>query len=223
MIDDGLAGEEDFTTEELTDLVFGMFTLYTEKRLQENGQHLFQIVKKGEDLLPVCKEYANGFLAEYPVFEEPFAACGGAEEISVLFSLGEGTVPTKTFRSYWIWQEKPGCKSDAASSEAAGKWLMFVQPEEADAYWEQVRNATLEGRLGIGAKISTSKENEDSRDERKVIYVFTENWEDEADVMRVREELKKIGFTDRIGYKRNLDTYAGEYREKGKRVTYYSV
>ncbi|HJK52113.1 MAG TPA: DUF1917 domain-containing protein, partial [Methanocorpusculum sp.] len=53
--------------------------------------------------------------------------------------------------------------------------------------------------------------------------VFTPDWSDEEDVMRVRNELKNLGFVDRIGYKRNLDTYAGEYREKGKRVTYYSV
>ncbi|HJJ47917.1 MAG TPA: DUF1917 domain-containing protein [Methanocorpusculum sp.] len=223
MIEEELAEEEDYTTEELTDLVFGMFTLYTEQYLNSTGAHLFELVKKGEDMSAMCEELAASFLKEYPVFEEPFRACGGAKEIAVLFSLGEGTVPTKTFRSYWIWQEKPGSAPGAASSDAAGKWLMFVQPEEADSCWEKVRNATLAGRLGIGAKISTSKENEDSRDDRKVIYVFTENWEDETDVMRVREELKNIGFTDRIGYKRNMDTYAGEYREKGKRVTYYSV
>ena len=57
----------------------------------------------------------------------------------------------------------------------------------------------------------------------EAIYVFTKDWADEPDVMRVRETLMSLGFTDRIGYKRNLDTYAGEYREKGKRVTFYSV
>ncbi|HJJ28568.1 MAG TPA: DUF1917 domain-containing protein [Methanocorpusculum sp.] len=223
MIEEEPAEEEDYTTEELTDLVFGMFTLFMQHRFEKRGTHLFELVKKGEDMTAVCEECAAAFLEEYPVFREPFAACGGAKEIAVLFSLGEGTVPTKTFRSYWIWQEKPGCAPGAASAEAAGKWLMFVQPEEADSAWEKIRDATLAGKLGIGAKISTSKENEDSHDDRKVIYVFTENWENEEDVMRVRAELKTIGFTDRIGYKRNLDTYAGEYREKGKRVTYYSV
>ena len=56
-----------------------------------------------------------------------------------------------------------------------------------------------------------------------MIYVFTADWADEPDVMRVRAELKELCFADRIGYKRNLDTYAGEYHEKGKRVAYYSV
>jgi hypothetical protein len=42
------------------------------------------------------------------------------------------------------------------------------------------------------------------------------------DVMRVRENLRALGFTERIGYKRNIETFAGEYAKKGKRVTYYS-
>ncbi|MDO9324464.1 MAG: DUF1917 domain-containing protein, partial [Methanoregula sp.] len=43
------------------------------------------------------------------------------------------------------------------------------------------------------------------------------------DVMRVREKLRELGFVDRIGYKRNIETFAGEYAKKGKRVTYYSA
>jgi hypothetical protein len=41
--------------------------------------------------------------------------------------------------------------------------------------------------------------------------------------MRVRENLRQLGFVDRIWYKRNLETFAGEYAQKGKRVTYYSA
>ncbi|HJJ99855.1 MAG TPA: DUF1917 domain-containing protein, partial [Methanocorpusculum sp.] len=123
----------------------------------------------------------------------------------------------------WIQQDSPDVHPGATGTEDAGKWLIFLAPEEVDAAWQKVRDATAAGTLGIGAKVSTAKENEDSRDDRKVIYVFTPDWSDEEDVMRVRNELKNLGFVDRIGYKRNLDTYAGEYREKGKRVTYYSV
>ncbi len=53
--------------------------------------------------------------------------------------------------------------------------------------------------------------------------MFTEDWADKLYVMRVCEVLKNIGFADYIGYKRNIDTYAGEYRKKGKHVMYYSV
>jgi len=41
--------------------------------------------------------------------------------------------------------------------------------------------------------------------------------------MRVREKLRELGFTERIGYKRNIETYRGEYSEPGKKVTYYSA
>jgi nuclear transport factor 2 (NTF2) superfamily protein len=77
--------------------------------------------------------------------------------------------------------------------------------------------------LGISAKVSTSKPNPESRDNRKVIYIYTKDWADEADVMRVREKLRTLGFSERIGYKRNIETFAGQYAKKGKRVTYYSA
>jgi hypothetical protein len=41
--------------------------------------------------------------------------------------------------------------------------------------------------------------------------------------MRVRAKLKDLGFIDRIGYKRNIETFRGEYSKKGKRVTFYSA
>ena len=92
-----------------------------------------------------------------------------------------------------------------------------------DTVWKKVREATVALELGISAKISTAKPNPDSRDARKVIYVYTKDWADEPDVMRVREKLRELGFVDRIGYKRNIETFAGEYAKKGKRVTYYSA
>ncbi|MDD1716066.1 MAG: DUF1917 domain-containing protein, partial [Methanolinea sp.] len=87
----------------------------------------------------------------------------------------------------------------------------------------RVRNATWNNELGISAKVSTARPNPDSRDTTRVIYVYTRDWRDEADVMRVRERLREIGFSDRLGYKRNIETFKGEYSQKGKRVTFYSA
>lgn len=214
---------EDISTEELADLAFGMFTIFTLQHLEKDGTCLYKEVEAGSDLTLICERLVTEFTTEYPFLLEPLSLIGSGKTIAALYSLGEGIFPTKTTRSYWIQQDRPGVSSGATANEEAGKWLIFLPPEEVDEAWQKIRNATVEGTLGIGAKVSTAKENEDSHDERKVIYVFTENWADEADVMRVREELKNLGFVDRIGYKRNLDTYAGEYREKGKRVAYYSV
>jgi hypothetical protein len=124
---------------------------------------------------------------------------------------------------YWIVLDAPGSASEAIEDENAGKWLIFQEPDQVDASWKKVRDATVTRELGISAKVSTAKPNPDSRDNRKVIYVYTKDWADETDVMRVREKLREMGFVDRLGYKRNIETFAGEYAKKGKRVTYYAA
>ncbi|MDV0442067.1 putative phosphothreonine lyase domain-containg protein [Methanorbis furvi] len=215
--------EEEIMTEELTDLAFGMFTIFMERQLEKEDTCLYREVEAGADLIDRCASCLTIFEDTYPPLVSALSALGTAADIAALYIAGEGIVPTRTTRSYWIQQDRPGVATGVSGAEEAGKWLIFLPPEEIDAAWQKVRNATVLGTLGIGAKVSTAKENDDSYDERKVIYVFTADWSDEADVMRVREELKQLGFVDRIGYKRNLDTYAGEYREKGKRVAYYSV
>ncbi|HJJ47075.1 MAG TPA: DUF1917 domain-containing protein [Methanocorpusculum sp.] len=211
------------STEELTDLAFGMFTIFVEQSLSAEEKHLYSEIETADDLIPRLRSFIKAFSEEYPMLATPLEMFGSAEDILSFYKCGEAILPTRTRHTYWIQQAKPGVAYGACGADEAGKWLIFLLPEEIDAAWIKIRNATVEGRLGIGAKVSTARENEDSRDGRKVIYVFTAKWDDEPDVMRVREELKMLGFKDRIGYKRNLDTYAGEYRKKGKRVTYYSV
>ena len=215
--------EEEFSTDELTDLAFGMLTIFIEQHLETKGSYLFREVESGQDIDALCVSQIQKFVAEYPPLADPLLRTGTAQDIACLYRQGEGIIPSKTTKSYWIQQDKPDVTPGITGADEAGKWLIFVGPEDVDSVWQKIRDATVEGRLGIGAKVSTAKENEDAHDDRKVIYVFTADWSDEPEVMRVREELKKLGFEDRIGYKRNLDTYAGEYREKGKRVTYYSV
>jgi nuclear transport factor 2 (NTF2) superfamily protein len=98
-----------------------------------------------------------------------------------------------------------------------------VDRDQVDEAWRSIRYATITGSLGISAKVSTEKPNPDSRDDRKVIFVYTQDWRDEADVMRVRARLRELGYVERLGYKRNIETYKGEYSKKGKRVTYYNA
>lgn len=216
------AEEEVVTVEELTDLAFGMFTIFASQELANQGKQLYSEINAPEAAAELATIAAE-FCEMYPMLKEPLEMFGTVEDILGFYRYGEGIVPTRTTHSYWIWQLAPGADADACSGDAAGKWLLFLPPADADDAWIKIRDATVAGTLGVGAKVSTARSNPDSRDDRKVIYVFTRNWEDEADVMQVRETLKSLGFTDRIGYKRNLDTYAGEYREKGKRVTFYSV
>jgi len=222
MIEDGQYEEDEVTVDQLTDFAFGMFTIFVEQSLSTEGKQLYVEIET-DDILPRLEKYVQLFSTNYEILAEPLEMFGTVPEILNFYRNGEGILPSRTTHTFWIQQSKPGSAIESCGSEKAGKWLLFLPSGEVDDAWIKIRDATVSGKLGIGAKVSTSRVNEESHDDKKVIYVFTEDWENETDVMRVRNELKELGFSDRIGYKRNIDTYAGEYREKGKRVTFYSI
>jgi hypothetical protein len=215
---------EELDPGELADIAYGLFEVMLNAELRAQGPSLFELVEQGADFKPQ-------FLSVFRKFSDEYPELGGAlilryespEAIYQSMLEGEGVVPSRTTKMYWIVQDAPDVRPDAIEDELAGKWLIFLPPEKVDEAWIKVRNATCRSELGISAKVSTAKPNPDSRDNMKVIYVYTADWRDEADVMRVRERLRELGFTDRLGYKRNIETFKGEYSEKGKRVTFYSA
>ncbi len=214
----------DADPEALADVGYGIFEHLLNKGLNNRGKHLFLLVEEGCGFLTEFEEIYAGFAAEYPQLAEALAnRFPNRTSIYDMILAGEGVVPSKTTQMYWIVQDAPDSPPEAIEDENAGKWLIFEEPDQIDVIWKKIRDATVAGELGISTKISTAKPNPDSRDTRKVIYVYTKDWADEADVMRVREKLRELGIVDRIGYKRNIETFAGEYAKKGKRVTYYSA
>ncbi|MEN6395907.1 MAG: putative phosphothreonine lyase domain-containing protein [Methanoregula sp.] len=215
---------DEVDSEALADVAYGIFDHLLTRRLLTQGKYLYQLVEGGIDFTADLTETFGQLTMEYPQLAEAFLARFGAvDTIYQMLSAGEGVLPSKTTQMYWIVQDAPGSAPEAIEDEQAGKWLIFKDPETADDSWKKVRDATVALELGISAKVSTAKPNPDSRDSRRVIYVYTKDWAYEVDVMRVRENLRKLGFVDRIGYKRNIETFAGEYAHKGKRVTYYSA
>lgn len=210
--------------EQLADIAYGIFEILLNKELRLRGPYLFEIVESGQEFPALFEEIFQKFREVYPelalVLIHKFR---DAASIYAMLRAGEGVIPTKTTQMYWIIQDAPGMLPTEIDDELAGKWLIFVEADLVDEAWRKVRDATVRGELGISAKVSTAKPNPESRDSRKVIYVYTKDWRDEADVMRVRECLRAIGFVDRIGYKRNIETFRGEYSKKGKRITYYSA
>jgi len=210
--------------EALADVAYGIFEHALNRGLHAQGKYLFALVESGIDFRAELSEIFDIFAHEYPQLAE--AMLKRFIDIDTIYGMlcqGEGVVPSKTTQMYWIVQDAPGSPPEAIEDENAGKWLIFQEPDLADESWRKVRDNTVKLKLGISAKVSTSKPNPESRDNRKVIYVYTKNWADEEDVMRVRETLRTLGFTERIGYKRNIETFAGQYAKKGKRVTYYSA
>jgi hypothetical protein len=215
---------EEVSPDELVDVAYGLFEVMLTTEIRTCGPDLFMLVEAGTDFEPLFTSIFLKFSEEYPELGEALVKRFGSENaIYQSICAGEGVIPSKTTRMYWIVQEAPGVRPDAIEDELAGKWLIFLPPEDVDAAWITVRDATCRNELGISAKVSTAKPNPDSRDNTKVIYVYTPDWRDEADVMRVRERLRELGFTDRLGYKRNIETFKGEYSQKGKRVTFYSA
>ena len=93
------------------------------------------------------------------------------------------------------------------SGLVVGKWLVYRDGSEIDEVWRTIASSTLEGGLGVSAKVSTDLQ----RSDRRVICVYTQDYLDFDDVMSVREKLFKMGFTDQLCYKPDVYTYLGIY------------
>lgn len=214
----------DVEPDALADVAYGLFELMLNQELRAGGEALYLLVEGHVDFRARFDQIFDRFSGEYPQLAEALLSrFSDTDTIYGLIREGEGVTPSMTTQMYWIVQDAPGVAPEAIQDELAGKWLIFLPLEEVDDAWKKVRDATWRGELGISAKVSTAKPNPDSRDNMKVIYVYTPDWRDEEDVMRVRERLRELGFVDRIGYKRNIETFQGQYSQKGKKVTFYSA
>jgi nitrogen regulatory protein PII len=123
--------------------------------------------------------------------------------------------PSEVTNVYWIYAERRKGKYPL-STPKSGKWLIFVDIKDVDEVWAKIKKATEEGKLGGSAKVATAKPNPLATDpNKKVICVYTYDWTDEEDVSKVREELRKLGITNKIAYKADEDTLSGKYRITG--------
>ena len=221
--------EEDAEIESLGDAAYGIFEIFLNRGLKERGRYLFERVESNEDFFADFKSIFLEFERDYGMLAD--ALTESFESVEALyenFRAGEGVIPSKTHRMYWIVQDAPEKTASPAPAgpdedDKGGKWLVFADAAEADELWRKIRDATAANNLGIWAKVSTAKALPESDDNRVVIYVSTADWSDEKDVMEIREKLRALGVEKRIGYKRNIETYQGEYSEGGKKVTYYSA
>ena len=134
----------------------------------------------------------------------------------------DDTRPSKTRDVYWTFARRKTGNYPRAT-ERSGKWLLFVPRDEVDDVWSRVKRALEVGRLGDSAKVSTARPNPNASDPRShVICIYTHDSDDVADVMRVREELRSLGFVNKIPYKTDEATHAGRYVVRGnKRVSKY--
>jgi hypothetical protein len=131
--------------------------------------------------------------------------------------------PSEVTDSYWIFATRQKGSSYPESNENSGKWLLFVSIDNIDTVWKKIKLATENGLLGESSKVATAKPSPlATKDNLKVICIYTYDYTDKEDVMRIREELRKIGVTNKIPYKTNNATRQGLYEIKGNaRISAY--
>ena len=132
--------------------------------------------------------------------------------------------PSQVSDEYWLFaNRKQG--TYPPHSKNGGKWLIFVPIERIDQVWSTIKLATEAGKLGKMSKVATTKANPNATNSSiKVICVYTYDWTDEEDVMRIRQELRQLGITRKIPYKADEDTESGKYVNRGtKRIAKHYV
>lgn len=118
--------------------------------------------------------------------------------------------PSKVRDDYWVHAHNP--RPDRNLTERSGKWLIFTSFKKLDEVWKIVAEETRACRLGISAKAATSKPNGLAKNPWvKVICVCTYDYDDVADVMRVRQRLRELGFIKKLSYKTDRATQEGIY------------
>lgn len=124
-------------------------------------------------------------------------------------------LPSNETQTLWITKRR--ARNDYPKpGEHTGKWLIFIERAKVDGWWIDISNAVGAGQLGHAAQVSTARPNPVSRDpSMHVICVYSYDHRDVDDVLRVRNVLRKMGVTWKIGYKTNAATRAGKYQVRG--------
>lgn len=114
----------------------------------------------------------------------------------------------------WIYADNNKQRRDlSVEKNKVGKWMIFSNENKVDDVWEIIRKETEKGNLGINSKVRTAKKGElDIYDlTMRVICVYTGNYKNKLDTRRVRNNLKKLGFTQHLCYKTDDSTLEGKY------------
>ena len=107
-------------------------------------------------------------------------------------------VASPTTEDSKFWLEADG-KSGGYSF---GKWLLFVNKNKIDETWQTIQKETTDEKLSLGSKVSTKRGwVHHGMPEDYVICVYTDKAKEDID--RVRNRLRELGHTGKIGYKTN--------------------
>ena len=135
---------------------------------------------------------------------------------AIPYDLPSNTPPCKAPAGYsWVHAFNP--TPGPIDKLTVGKWLIRLPCQFVDYCWARVSKATEDGTLGIAAKVSTDWHNDydpaGSWGRVHAICIYTADWHDRSDVLRVAKRLKEIDAVRRsvLMYKPDIETYAGLY------------
>lgn len=92
------------------------------------------------------------------------------------------------------------------------QWMLFPKLEDVTQVWKKVVVGVTEGRLGLTAKVAPDEGKPDDR----LICVYTKDFRDEDDILRVLQELQIMGALPHgrsIYYKPDAYTYLDLYKQ----------
>jgi hypothetical protein len=123
----------------------------------------------------------------------------------------------------WVWAYS---SHHADSDDApAGKWLIYVRCPQVAYCWELVRMAVEEGSLGPCAKVITDWAMSQTGESTHVICVYTSDFRNQADVLRVAQRLFEVDAVRKqvLRYKPDVFTYTGQYATAKDPASIYSA
>ena len=122
---------------------------------------------------------------------EPCRNCDGSGYVEI-------PSPTSEDNEFWL-------HANGKYGNSFGKWLLFVNKNHINETWQKVRQDTIDKNLGVGSKVSTKKAwVYRGMPQKYVICVYTS--EEKKEIDRVRNRLRELGYTGKIGYKTNQAT-----------------
>ncbi|GAB9476198.1 hypothetical protein Gpo141_00013267 [Globisporangium polare] len=105
--------------------------------------------------------------------------------------------------------------------------LSRIMYDVADLYQQQqsLDEFLTSGDLGCAAKVSPNDPGASGKDPAHLVCVCVDDFTDQADVWRVRESLRDMGFTRRLAFKADAYTHVGIYsgNERGISPSIYNA
>ncbi|KAF1963437.1 DUF1917-domain-containing protein [Byssothecium circinans] len=94
----------------------------------------------------------------------------------------------------------------------SGKWMLFPGLDDVSRIWRLIVDAVINNRLGSSAKVAP----DNGEDGERLICVYTKDFRDKEDILRVLQELVSMGVVGSgrpIHYKSDSYTLIGVYRQ----------